>query len=133
MKTTVFRHVFVETLPEALEHEVLYISPKHAAAVHYCACGCGKEVVTPFNPTTGWKLKFDGKSVSLCPSIGNWRLPCRSHYYIKRNRIEWVPRMSDEEIAAGRQADMRARGKQPLSGPAAAKKKKPFWKFWERN
>jgi len=132
MKTTVFRHAFVDTLPDLLEQGVLYISPKYATAVHLCACGCGNEVVTPFNPATGWKMTFDGKTVSLWPSIGNWRLPCESHYFIKYNRTDWAPRMSDEEIAAGRQSDMLARrGKPATAPPAAPKKKKPFWRFWD--
>ncbi|MFC4855982.1 DUF6527 family protein [Actinophytocola glycyrrhizae] len=24
---------------------------------------------------------FNGETVSLSPSIGNWSFPCRSHYY----------------------------------------------------
>jgi hypothetical protein len=44
--------------------------------------------------------------------------------------------MTDEEIAGGRQADMRMRGKLPVTEPAlSAPKKKTFWdhlKFWER-
>ncbi|WP_417924835.1 DUF6527 family protein [Collimonas pratensis] len=26
-----------------------------------------------------WSLTYDGKTVSLDPSIGNWSLPCRAH------------------------------------------------------
>jgi hypothetical protein len=51
-----------------------------------CACGCGKEVVTPLS-ATDWKLIFDGKTVSLDPSIGNWGFPCRSHYWVRNNRM----------------------------------------------
>jgi Family of unknown function (DUF6527) len=131
-----FRHVFVETVPERLEEAVIYISPKYATAVHLCACGCGNEVVTPFNPESGWRLTFDGKTVSLWPSIGNWRLPCQSHYFIRHDCAEWAARMSDEEIAAGRQADMHARGKSLITeSPRSAPKKKALWehlKFWKR-
>lgn len=137
MTTKFFQHVFVDTVPERLEESVLYISPKYATAVHLCACGCGNEVVTPFNPASGWSLTFDGKTVSLWPSIGNWRVSCQSHYFINHNRAEWAPRMSDEEIAAGRQADMCARGKLPAAVPSVSTpKKKTFWehlKFWERD
>ena len=36
----------------------------------------------------------DNGTVSLRPSIGNWQLPCRSHYFIVRNRVVWA---SDHE------------------------------------
>src|ERR1700732_4382837 len=120
MTTRRFRHVFVDTVPDRLEEAVIYISPKYATSVHLCACGCGNEVVTPFNPTSGWRLTFDGKTVSFWPSIGNWRLPCQSHYVIRENRIDWAPRMTNDEIIAGRESDMRARGKLPVAHPPSA-------------
>jgi hypothetical protein len=42
-------------------------------------CGCGKKVVLPLHPTHG-KLTYDGETVSLSPSVGNWSFPCESHY-----------------------------------------------------
>jgi hypothetical protein len=92
---------FVDYIPEELKERVLYISRKYETAVHKCFCGCGREVVTPLS-STGWKLTFDGKSVSLYPSIGSWSLPCQSHYFITKNRVEWAPRWSREQIEAGR-------------------------------
>jgi hypothetical protein len=80
----------------------------YGTAVHRCACGCGEKVVTPFSPTD-WKLIFDGETVSLHPSIGNWNFKCRSHYWIRENRVDWAPQWSAEEIAAGRAADQRAK------------------------
>jgi len=35
-------------------------------------------------------------------SIGNWQFPCRSHYWIHRNKAVWVPEMSNQTIHAGR-------------------------------
>lgn len=62
-------------------------------------------MVTPFSPTD-WQLTFDGVSVSLYPSIGNWSLACRSHYWIKRGgKVQWAGQWSDEEVAAGRAHD----------------------------
>lgn len=83
------RHEFVTSVPNELEHAVLYVSMPYATAIHLCACGCGAEVVTPISPSD-WQLQYDGESVTLTPSIGNWRLPCRSHYWIRRNRIIWA-------------------------------------------
>ena len=42
-------------------------------------------MVTPLKPTD-WKLTFDGKTITLYPSIRNWNFACRSHYWIRNNR-----------------------------------------------
>ena len=97
-------HKFVDLIPDELEPEVLYVSLDYATVTHLCFCGCGQEVVTPLSPTD-WKLTFDGVSISLSPSIGNWSFPCRSHYWIRSGRILWAENWSDEEIAVGRELD----------------------------
>src|ERR1700737_1109130 len=94
---------FVEYIPAELKDGTLYISMGFATAAHRCFCGCGNEVVTPLSPTD-WRLEFDG-SVSLHPSIGNWSFECRSHYWIRRNNVEWAPGWSAEQIKAGRNRD----------------------------
>ena len=97
---------FVEFVPEHLSEGVLYVSIPYATAVHLCCCGCHNEVVTPFTPTD-WSLKFDGETVSLKPSIGNWNFECQSHYWITRNEVRWAPRWSPEQIESGRERDRR--------------------------
>mgnify|MGYP000098909068 CR=1 FL=1 len=92
---------FVEFIPEQLKEGVLYVSMIHAVASHKCVCGCGNEVVTPLSPTD-WQLFFDGKGVSLNPSIGNWSIPCRSHYWIKDNNVDWAGEMPYWAINQGR-------------------------------
>lgn len=95
---------FTKSIPENIDDGILYISREYGMAAHRCCCGCGREVITPLSPTD-WRLIVVGDVVSLKPSIGNWGFPCRSHYWIKRNRVEWSYGMSDEEIAAGRAYD----------------------------
>jgi hypothetical protein len=107
-RATVLGHVFVEHVPDQLQDGMLYISIPFATVVHRCCCGCGREVVTPLSPTD-WRLTFDGESVSLHPSIGNWSFPCRSHYWIERSRVRWAPSWSREEIDAGRAVDRAAK------------------------
>lgn len=102
------RHEFVLPIPRELKPDTLYISVEYATAVHLCCCGCGREVVTPISPT-GWSLLFDGATVSLDPSIGNWSYPCRSHYWIRRNRIIWAPGWSLDRIQASRAHDRAVR------------------------
>lgn len=67
-------------------------------------CGCGNKVVTPLSPTE-WELTFDGKNVSLNPSIGNWNFECKSHYWITKNKVRFARRWSDAEIAEGRKEE----------------------------
>jgi hypothetical protein len=97
-------HEFVEFIPESLVPDTLYISILFATAVHCCFCGCGSKVVTPIHPT-GWQLLFDGDTVSLWPSVGNWSFRCRSHYWINKNRVIWAAPMTQEEIDRGRSRD----------------------------
>jgi hypothetical protein len=40
------------------------------------------------------------------------RLPCQSHYWIKRSTVQWSPHWSPEEIAAGRALDTLAKQRQ---------------------
>jgi hypothetical protein len=100
------KHQFVESAPSKLDDGVLYVSTKFRTVMHRCCCGCGNEVVTPLSPTD-WKLTFDGVSISLSPSVGNWGLPCRSHYWIERNVARWAGDISDEKVAAIRDDDKR--------------------------
>jgi len=102
------QHKFVDTIPEHIENDVLYISLEYCTAIHRCACGCGQEVVTPISPTD-WELFFNGKAVSLYPSIGNWSFDCQSHYWIKKGRIKWAGKWDEEEIEAGREKDRKTK------------------------
>jgi hypothetical protein len=99
---------FVEFIPDDLKERTLYISIPYCTAVHKCCCGCGREVVTPLSPT-GWQLIFDGKTVSLYPSIGSWSLPCQSHYFITKNKVLWARQWSGKQIAKGREQEATAR------------------------
>lgn len=100
----ILTHEFVQYIPADLEDGKIYVSIAFATVAHKCCCGCGNEVVTPLSPTD-WKLIFDGQSISLDPSIGNWGFDCQSHYWIKRNRVKWAPQWTREEINAGRSWD----------------------------
>ena len=112
------QHRFVEFVPDHIEDGILYVSLTYCTAIHLCPCGCGNEVVTPISPTD-WELIFDGKTISLSPSIGNWSLKCQSHYWVKRNEIIYASRWDKDEIQAGRKKDK--------------KRKKKFYKNSSRN
>lgn len=98
-------HRFVEHVPEQLEEGVLYVSIPFETVIHKCCCGCGKEVVTPLSPSA-WKLTFNGETISLYPSIGNWSFECKSHYWIKKNRVVWDVPFTNSQIKRVQKRDL---------------------------
>lgn len=95
---------FVTFAPKVLEPGVVYVSIEYSTVLHACCCGCGNKVVTPLAPGR-WHLTFDGETISLNHSIGNWSFPCQSHYWIENNMIIWDRRFSRAEIARVRAVD----------------------------
>ena len=113
--------VFVDSIPRDIEEGILYISMKYKTAIHKCPCGCGNEVVTPFSPAR-WQLTFDGDTITLYPSIGNWSFDCQSHYWIRNNNLIWASSFTEYEIKKNRENDINCLKK-------AIKKKKRFLFF----
>lgn len=108
MRVRKLEHRFVCSVPRELEPGILYVSMEFGTAVHSCCCGCGEQVVTPFSPTD-WKMTYDGESVSLTPSIGNWQSACRSHYFIKQGRVIEATSWSQAQVDAEHQRDKAAK------------------------
>lgn len=104
MKQTVLKHEFIDHFPDNPAEGTVYISIPFATALHQCCCGCGNKVITPLAPTA-WTLAFDGRTISLHPSVGNWSFPCQSHYWITNNRVDWARPWSREQVEAGRAKD----------------------------
>lgn len=113
-------HRFVDFVPERLEPGILYVSMEYATAAHSCCCGCGEEIVTPFT-STDWKMTFDGETISLSPSVGNWHQACRSHYVITRGRVIEAGQWDDEQVAAERRRDRAAKAAHYAAPPSVAK------------
>jgi hypothetical protein len=100
--------VRVQYIPRTLESGVLYVAEEFGAAVHSCACGCGSKVSTPLEPTE-WALEETASGPTLTPSVGNWQLPCRSHYWIRGGEIIWSGTWTPEQVAIGRKAEEQRR------------------------
>lgn len=90
MKTNKFKVEIVDKIPSNLKDGILYVCISCNVIVHRCACGCGERTVTPIDKKYGWKMIYDGQSITLRPSIGNFSIPCQSHYYITENKVEWL-------------------------------------------
>ncbi len=108
MQCSHLEHRFVHHMPSELEPGVLYVSVEFHSVMHQCCCGCGREVVTPLTPTD-WSMTFNGKTVSLQPSVGNWSFPCRSHYWIRSNRVFGAEPWSDDQVRQERTRDAAAK------------------------
>lgn len=124
MRHQTLEHRFVRNAPRELQPGVLYISMEYATAMHSCCCGCGERVVTPFTPTD-WRMTFDGETVTLHPSVGNWNQECRSHYVIERNRVIECGQWSAARVEAERRRDKRAKAAYYSSASAAVRLDSP--------
>lgn len=113
------RPEFVEFVPKDIEEGVLYISVPYSTTVHKCACGCGGKITLPVSPVK-WRFMYDGSTISLWPSVGNWSYSCQSHYWIEQNRIEWAPKWARVKIEAGRARDKEDRERYLRSRTAPA-------------
>lgn len=94
----------VHYMPKAFEPGILYVSEEFSVAGHLCPCGCGNKIITPLGPTD-WKFVEEDGKATLDPSIGNWQIPCRSHYWITDGEIDWSYQWTDRQIRAGRKAE----------------------------
>ena len=97
MKLNKVKVEFVDKIPSKLAFGILYVCINCNVIVHKCACGCGEKTVTPIDKKYGWIMKYDGQTITLRPSIGNFNMRCKSHYYITDNRIEWLEEYKLEE------------------------------------
>lgn len=89
------RHVADLRYPDdpALEDGVLYVVDNSPYVQYNCPCGCGGNVMLPTakhkDGYNGWGfIEQDGR-VTLSPSVFSTGFPCRSHYFIRNNRIDW--------------------------------------------
>ncbi len=108
MRTLQLMHV--EFLPSNLEEGILYVSKKYAVAGHLCPCGCQNKIITPLGHNE-WKYKEKKSLPTLYPSIGNWQLPCQSHYWIIDGSVEWSNKWSQEKIKASAKVEEKKRKK----------------------
>jgi hypothetical protein len=121
MKAKSLIPVFTESIPASLEPGNLHVSMLYETAVHLCACGCGTKVDTPFGPHD-WAITFDG-TVSLHPSVGNGQQARRSHYYVRNDRIDWLPPISKRATQSASARDRAAHAQRP-----APPVPKPWWR-----
>ena len=86
--------VFTEELPykKDMEFGKIYISREHEVACFLCPCGCGEVNHISFikGLRNQWTFIEDKGKVTFRPSIGCFDSPCKSHFFITENHIDWV-------------------------------------------
>ena len=106
MELRAFEMQIVHRIPVILQPGLLYVCFDCNVVVHLCACGCSEKVVLPIDPQF-WSVRYDGETVTISPSIGNYQYPCKSHYWIRENKVIWV----DDFALAGKQKKTKKRKK----------------------
>lgn len=107
--------LFIDSAPADLRAGTLYISTKYRAIVHSCLCGCGEKVVLNLDPDS-WSVTFDGRSISIWPSVGNVGLPCRSHYVVRKGQVHWLPPLTQIDPALALDVRAPSRRRNDLKG-----------------
>lgn len=119
MSRAAYTHKFVKAFPDKLDEGTLYVSVEFGTAAHLCFCGCRSEVYTRFSPRD-WSMRFNGETVSVSPSIGNWSFDCQSHYILDGGRVHWADKWSRERIELGRLLDRERKERHYKGAPAPA-------------
>jgi len=127
MKIEVLTPKYVANLPEQLAEGVFYICEDFAATAHKCCCGCSEEVYNKLGPAKWQLTKEPDGTVSLHPSVGNWKYACRSHYWIENNRVIDAGTMSNRAIKGVLERDRRDRDRVIAQHNAQAPQT-----FWQR-
>ena len=90
--------IFPEEFPRIPAEGTMYVSLKDHLCVYLCPCGC-KSIVSIFvklrtdNFDPGkevWDFSFNMGKPSLSPSINCIDFDCKSHYFIRKGKVEWV-------------------------------------------
>lgn len=132
MKINKFVLQRVSFMPQELRSGILYVSEEFNTSAHLCACGCGSKIRTPLGPTD-WSFVETDSGPSLYPSIGNWQIACKSHYWIRKGNVMWANEWTYDQIMAGRHEEENRRlSYYNALGNSKNKAHKNFWE-WIKN
>jgi len=95
-------------MPKQLFSGILYVSEEFKVTAHLCPCGCNNKIITPITPVN-WMYTEYNNTPTLSPSISNWQLPCKSHYWITKGNIVWSYKLSKEEASESWMAEEKIR------------------------
>ena len=81
-------------LPDRLLEDRLYLEKDHTSIAFLCPCGCRSEVHIRLGTdwplgVPSWSLEEHEGKITLSPSL-QCTTRCRSHFYIRKNQVEWL-------------------------------------------
>lgn len=93
-RVPVYQAQRVEDLPDTFQPLTVYLAGEEGhlwAAALLCPCGCGERIELNLLPQARpcWTVERQPEgTVTLMPSV--WRQKgCKSHFYLRRGRIDW--------------------------------------------
>ena len=88
----------VDRIPKQLSPGVVYHSEEFEVGALLCACGCGHRVslLVP----DSHQITAEGGFATVRPSISVCDGACKSHYFIRAGRVEWLPAFSNAVAAS---------------------------------
>ena len=88
----------VERIPKPLSQGIVYHSEEFEVGALLCACGCGHRVslLVP----DSHQIASENGWATVTPSISVCDADCKSHYFITRGQVEWMPAFSEAMAAS---------------------------------
>lgn len=80
-------------IPDELKKNIYVVGKEKSKWVIFnCPCKCGNKIQANLmmSQLPAWKLTTSEKTATLYPSISVHRFPCRSHFWLHKNKILWV-------------------------------------------
>ncbi|MGY5352002.1 DUF6527 family protein [Wenyingzhuangia sp. IMCC45533] len=95
VKRRTYRLEYVKQSPEFLKDNIVYVECnidkfEYWYVVFKCPCGCKEQIVLNLfkDVKPNWDLKKDKKYFSIYPSVFR-TVNCKSHFWMKKNKIVW--------------------------------------------
>ena len=111
-----YKYQTVDRIPKQLNEGIVYHNNDFELAALLCPCGCGHRI-TLLVPDSH-QISSDKGLPSIYPSIAVCDAPCKSHFFIRQGRIDWMNAFSQAEASAvmrGQIARHASHNPQPLS------------------
>ncbi len=85
----IYSYLAVERIPKDLSDGIVYHNEEFELGAMLCACGCGHRVdlLVP----DSHQISSEHGLATIRPSIAVCDAPCKSHYFIRAGRVEWLP------------------------------------------
>lgn len=84
-----FEKVYYMPNIKDMKENVIYISDEFKVSGHKCMCGCGSLTIMPLG-NNEWNYEIKNNKLTMWPSVGNYQMPCKSHYIIQNGGANFV-------------------------------------------